>query len=118
MGNPFILLQQSPSQLLSQLVFERQVHPDRLVLFRLCTGQTLESVIAENYPGLARLQGEHIFLSANSYLFPPPFSCFVALRREQEGGGFAREGGSEHKPWARCCRPGPGILETGEETKF
>lgn len=37
----------------------------------LCTGQTLESVIAENYPGLARLQGEHIFLSANSYLFPP-----------------------------------------------
>ncbi|NWQ93761.1 ZFY26 protein, partial [Burhinus bistriatus] len=27
--NPFILLQQSPSQLLSQLVFERQVHPDR-----------------------------------------------------------------------------------------
>ncbi|XP_005047265.1 PREDICTED: zinc finger FYVE domain-containing protein 26 isoform X3 [Ficedula albicollis] len=29
-GNPFILLQQSPSQLLSQLVFERQVHPDRI----------------------------------------------------------------------------------------
>ncbi|KAM4778676.1 zinc finger FYVE domain-containing protein 26 isoform 8-T8 [Cyanocitta cristata] len=29
-GNPFMLLQQSPSQLLSQLVFERQVHPDRL----------------------------------------------------------------------------------------
>ncbi|NWW50560.1 ZFY26 protein, partial [Pedionomus torquatus] len=29
LGNPFILLQQSPSQLLSQLVFERQVHPDR-----------------------------------------------------------------------------------------
>ncbi|XP_032918394.1 zinc finger FYVE domain-containing protein 26 isoform X2 [Catharus ustulatus] len=29
-GNPFILLQQSPTQLLSQLVFERQVHPDRL----------------------------------------------------------------------------------------
>ncbi|XP_075281763.1 zinc finger FYVE domain-containing protein 26 isoform X2 [Opisthocomus hoazin] len=29
-GNPFILLQQSPSQLLSQLVFEKQVHPDRL----------------------------------------------------------------------------------------
>ncbi|XP_064514413.1 zinc finger FYVE domain-containing protein 26 isoform X4 [Pseudopipra pipra] len=29
-GNPFILLQQSPSQLLSHLVFERQVHPDRL----------------------------------------------------------------------------------------
>ncbi|XP_023784077.1 zinc finger FYVE domain-containing protein 26 isoform X2 [Cyanistes caeruleus] len=29
-GNPFILLQQSPSQLLSQLIFERQVHPDRL----------------------------------------------------------------------------------------
>ncbi|XP_071600514.1 zinc finger FYVE domain-containing protein 26 isoform X3 [Heliangelus exortis] len=29
-GNPFILLQQSPSQLLSQLVFDRQVHPDRL----------------------------------------------------------------------------------------
>ncbi|NXE13059.1 ZFY26 protein, partial [Lophotis ruficrista] len=28
-GNPFILLQQSPSELLSQLVFERQVHPDR-----------------------------------------------------------------------------------------
>ncbi|KFV48576.1 Zinc finger FYVE domain-containing protein 26, partial [Tyto alba] len=28
-GNPFILLQQSPSQLLSQLVFERQVHPER-----------------------------------------------------------------------------------------
>ncbi|NWY66666.1 ZFY26 protein, partial [Erithacus rubecula] len=28
-GNPFILLQQSPTQLLSQLVFERQVHPDR-----------------------------------------------------------------------------------------
>ncbi|NXM85613.1 ZFY26 protein, partial [Oenanthe oenanthe] len=28
-GNPFILLQQSPNQLLSQLVFERQVHPDR-----------------------------------------------------------------------------------------
>ncbi|NWS25705.1 ZFY26 protein, partial [Polioptila caerulea] len=28
-ANPFILLQQSPSQLLSQLVFERQVHPDR-----------------------------------------------------------------------------------------
>ncbi|NWX22732.1 ZFY26 protein, partial [Aegotheles bennettii] len=28
-GNPFILLQQTPSQLLSQLVFERQVHPDR-----------------------------------------------------------------------------------------
>ncbi|NWW80150.1 ZFY26 protein, partial [Climacteris rufus] len=28
-GNPFILLQQSPSQLLSQLIFERQVHPDR-----------------------------------------------------------------------------------------
>ncbi|NXH18857.1 ZFY26 protein, partial [Bucco capensis] len=28
-GNPFILLQQSPSQLLSQLLFERQVHPDR-----------------------------------------------------------------------------------------
>lgn len=37
MGNPFILLQQSPSQLLSQLVFERQVHPDRLVLFILYT---------------------------------------------------------------------------------
>lgn len=37
MGNPFILLQQSPSQLLSQLVFERQVHPDRLVFFRLNT---------------------------------------------------------------------------------
>ncbi|XP_030337826.1 zinc finger FYVE domain-containing protein 26 isoform X4 [Strigops habroptila] len=29
-GNPFILLQQSPSQLLSQLVFEKQVHPDRV----------------------------------------------------------------------------------------
>uniref|UniRef100_A0A8C3F059 Zinc finger FYVE domain-containing protein 26 n=1 Tax=Corvus moneduloides TaxID=1196302 RepID=A0A8C3F059_CORMO len=29
-GNPFVLLQQRPSQLLSQLVFERQVHPDRL----------------------------------------------------------------------------------------
>ncbi|NWJ01359.1 ZFY26 protein, partial [Crypturellus undulatus] len=28
-GNPFILLQQSPSQLLSQLVFEKQVHPDK-----------------------------------------------------------------------------------------
>ncbi|NXT60116.1 ZFY26 protein, partial [Chaetops frenatus] len=28
-ANPFILLQQSPSQLLSQLVFERQVHPER-----------------------------------------------------------------------------------------
>ncbi|NWS80127.1 ZFY26 protein, partial [Toxostoma redivivum] len=28
-GNPFILLQQSPTQLLSQLIFERQVHPDR-----------------------------------------------------------------------------------------
>ncbi|NWR91757.1 ZFY26 protein, partial [Furnarius figulus] len=28
-GNPFILLQQSPPQLLSQLLFERQVHPDR-----------------------------------------------------------------------------------------
>ncbi|NWS37060.1 ZFY26 protein, partial [Probosciger aterrimus] len=28
-ANPFILLQQSPSQLLSQLVFEKQVHPDR-----------------------------------------------------------------------------------------
>uniref|UniRef100_A0A8B9G178 Zinc finger FYVE domain-containing protein 26 n=1 Tax=Amazona collaria TaxID=241587 RepID=A0A8B9G178_9PSIT len=28
--NPFILLQQSPSQLLSQLVFEKQVHPDRV----------------------------------------------------------------------------------------
>ncbi|KFO70213.1 Zinc finger FYVE domain-containing protein 26, partial [Cuculus canorus] len=28
-GNPFVLLQQSPSQLLSQLLFERQVHPDR-----------------------------------------------------------------------------------------
>ncbi|NXB72879.1 ZFY26 protein, partial [Donacobius atricapilla] len=28
-GNPFILLQQSPSQLLSHLVFEKQVHPDR-----------------------------------------------------------------------------------------
>ena len=37
MGNPFILLQQSPSQLLSQLVFEKQVHPDRLVLFRSYT---------------------------------------------------------------------------------
>uniref|UniRef100_A0A8C0IVD0 Zinc finger FYVE domain-containing protein 26 n=1 Tax=Chelonoidis abingdonii TaxID=106734 RepID=A0A8C0IVD0_CHEAB len=29
-GNPFILLQQSPSHLLSLLVFERQVPPDRL----------------------------------------------------------------------------------------
>ncbi|XP_062434046.1 zinc finger FYVE domain-containing protein 26 [Rhea pennata] len=29
-GNPFVLLQQSPSHLLSQLVFEKQVHPDRL----------------------------------------------------------------------------------------
>uniref|UniRef100_A0A8C2U0Y4 Zinc finger FYVE domain-containing protein 26 n=1 Tax=Coturnix japonica TaxID=93934 RepID=A0A8C2U0Y4_COTJA len=29
-GNPFILLQQSPSQLLSQLLFEKQVPPDRL----------------------------------------------------------------------------------------
>ncbi|XP_019406944.1 PREDICTED: zinc finger FYVE domain-containing protein 26 isoform X1 [Crocodylus porosus] len=29
-GNPFILLQQSPSHLLSQLLFERQVPPDRL----------------------------------------------------------------------------------------
>ncbi|KAM4666763.1 zinc finger FYVE domain-containing protein 26 isoform 6-T6 [Amazona ochrocephala] len=29
-ANPFILLQQSPSQLLSQLVFEKQVHPDRV----------------------------------------------------------------------------------------
>ncbi|KFQ43968.1 Zinc finger FYVE domain-containing protein 26, partial [Nestor notabilis] len=28
-GNPFILLQQSPAQLVSQLVFEKQVHPDR-----------------------------------------------------------------------------------------
>ncbi|NXC50232.1 ZFY26 protein, partial [Penelope pileata] len=28
-GNPFILLQQSPSQLLAQLLFERQVQPDR-----------------------------------------------------------------------------------------
>ncbi|NXK54226.1 ZFY26 protein, partial [Chauna torquata] len=28
-GNPFILLQQSPSQLLSQLLFERQVQPGR-----------------------------------------------------------------------------------------
>ncbi|NWI16180.1 ZFY26 protein, partial [Crypturellus soui] len=28
-GNPFILLQQSPSHLLSQLLFEKQVHPDR-----------------------------------------------------------------------------------------
>ncbi|NXI66591.1 ZFY26 protein, partial [Anseranas semipalmata] len=28
-GNPFILLQQSPFQLLSQLLFERQVQPDR-----------------------------------------------------------------------------------------
>ncbi|NWZ36058.1 ZFY26 protein, partial [Brachypodius atriceps] len=28
-GNPFILLQQSPSQLLSHLLFEKQVHPDR-----------------------------------------------------------------------------------------
>nr|XP_056707544.1 zinc finger FYVE domain-containing protein 26 [Euleptes europaea] len=31
-GNPFLLLQQSPSQLLSQLLFERQVSPDRLSL--------------------------------------------------------------------------------------
>ncbi|XP_029454718.1 zinc finger FYVE domain-containing protein 26 isoform X2 [Rhinatrema bivittatum] len=29
-GNPFILLQQRPSQLLSQLLFERQVPPERL----------------------------------------------------------------------------------------
>ncbi|XP_069064972.1 zinc finger FYVE domain-containing protein 26 isoform X1 [Pleurodeles waltl] len=29
-GNPFILLQQKPSQLLSHLLFERQVPPDRL----------------------------------------------------------------------------------------
>lgn len=36
-------------------------------------------------------------------------ACFAALRREQEGGGFAGEGGDGHKPWARCCRPGPGI---------
>lgn len=45
-------------------------------------------------------------------------ACFAALRREQEGGGFAREDGGEHKPRARCCRPDPSILETGEETKF
>uniref|UniRef100_A0A8D0L948 Zinc finger FYVE domain-containing protein 26 n=1 Tax=Sphenodon punctatus TaxID=8508 RepID=A0A8D0L948_SPHPU len=31
-GNPFILLQQSPSQMLSQLLFERQGAPDRLCL--------------------------------------------------------------------------------------
>ncbi|XP_060618493.2 zinc finger FYVE domain-containing protein 26 isoform X1 [Anolis sagrei] len=31
-GNPFILLQQSPSHLLSQLLFEKQVAPDRLSL--------------------------------------------------------------------------------------
>ncbi|XP_040188463.1 zinc finger FYVE domain-containing protein 26 isoform X1 [Rana temporaria] len=30
MGNPFILLQQKPSQLISYLVFERQVPPERL----------------------------------------------------------------------------------------
>ncbi|XP_039182796.1 zinc finger FYVE domain-containing protein 26 isoform X2 [Crotalus tigris] len=29
-GNPFILLQQSPSHLLSQLLFEKQIAPDRL----------------------------------------------------------------------------------------
>lgn len=41
------------------------------------TGQTLESVIAENYPGLVRQQGKHIFLSANIYLFPPiPYALF------------------------------------------
>uniref|UniRef100_A0A8C5SZE2 Zinc finger FYVE-type containing 26 n=1 Tax=Laticauda laticaudata TaxID=8630 RepID=A0A8C5SZE2_LATLA len=31
-GNPFILLQQSPSHLLSQLLFEKQIAPDRLSL--------------------------------------------------------------------------------------
>ncbi|XP_077178608.1 zinc finger FYVE domain-containing protein 26 isoform X2 [Paroedura picta] len=31
-GNPFLLLQQSPSLLLSQLLFERQVSPDKLSL--------------------------------------------------------------------------------------
>ncbi|XP_048339945.1 zinc finger FYVE domain-containing protein 26 isoform X1 [Sphaerodactylus townsendi] len=31
-GNPFLLLQQSPSQLLSQLLFERQVSPNKLSL--------------------------------------------------------------------------------------
>lgn len=46
-------------------------------------------------------------------------ACFAALRREQEGGGFARGSGGEQKPWAHCCRPGPGIPENGrEETKF
>lgn len=27
-------------------------------------------------------------------------------------------GGSKHKPWAQCCRPGPGLPEMGEETQL
>lgn len=42
-------------------------------------------------------------------------ACCAALRREQEGGGFARDSGGEHKPWSRCCRPGPGIPEKEEK---
>ncbi|KAJ6667217.1 hypothetical protein lerEdw1_017195 [Lerista edwardsae] len=40
-GNPFILLQQSPSHLLSQLLFERQVAPDRLSLLLAKEGLNL-----------------------------------------------------------------------------
>ncbi|KFO24196.1 zinc finger FYVE domain-containing protein 26 [Fukomys damarensis] len=40
-GNPFLLLQQSPSQLMSHLLFERQVPPDRLATLLAREGLSL-----------------------------------------------------------------------------
>ncbi|KAM5274232.1 zinc finger FYVE domain-containing protein 26 isoform 2-T2 [Ctenodactylus gundi] len=40
-GNPFVLLQQSPSQLVSYLLFERQVPPDRLATLLAREGLSL-----------------------------------------------------------------------------
>ncbi|MEE6492067.1 hypothetical protein FKM82_016465 [Ascaphus truei] len=48
-GNPFILLQQRPSQLISHLLFERQVPPERLSLLldKENLGLNVEQVIAD-----------------------------------------------------------------------
>ncbi|KAM4663559.1 zinc finger FYVE domain-containing protein 26 [Discoglossus pictus] len=48
-GNPFILLQQRPSQLISHLLFERQISPERLssLLEKEHIGLNVEHVIAD-----------------------------------------------------------------------
>ncbi|XP_053553819.1 zinc finger FYVE domain-containing protein 26 [Bombina bombina] len=49
LGNPFILLQQRPSQLISHLLFERQIPPERLSLLleKESIGLNVENVITD-----------------------------------------------------------------------